>query len=1098
MKKILVLSLLTLILVVSLLAIDQFDSEKYYPNTILFCFKADRIGSNIGEIDKYYEEGIVQVGLKSFDLLAKTYQITELERLYWVKDQKWIDTNGVAPMNIFKATIKDNSQIEQAIEALSKDQNIIYAEYEGIAKFYETPNDPMHEMQWFLEKVQAYELHDFFKGDSTIVVGIVDSGTKWNHVDLRDNIWINMAEYEAGMTINWNTGIVSGGNGIDDDGNGKIDDVIGWDFFSDDNNPYQSYNGNDHGTHVAGCVGAVTNNGVGVASIPQKVKLMITKHQSNTSPSTSVSYGNNGIIYCADSGAHIINCSWGGPGGGSTSNSVVNYALSKGALVLAAAGNDNYDHAQYPSYPCDATNAVSVGSTNSSDNKSDFSDYGVAIDVMSPGSGIMSTIYNNNQDTYASFSGTSMATPVAAGIAAMIKSTHPDYSPLQIKERLLATADPIDDMFTPAYEGKLGSGRVNAFRAILSDAIPNLSLYSMQITEVEGDGDTVPNPGETVEVKISLENEDSWLDATNIYAVVRCELNEVTLIDSVLTFTDIYNGFVGHSTNKFKFSTPEGINIYEIPFTLHITADSNPEAGINYIKNMPFIVELSLIQNGWPKHVGASSTSSPLIVDLKQNGQRVLVFGDTSGKVHALQADGTELPGFPVEVAANSNVMNGVAIANLSGDSKLEIVAATLNSTVKIIDHNGQILASTTLDGNIRNCPMIADVTGDDQLEIIIGTQTKKLFVLDGTTLEPKSGYPKVYEAPIIANMAAEDINNDGKKEIIFATNQQLHVINGTSGEELSGWPVALSSPSLHGPTVSNFDNDPNTKEIIIAGTAASNCPVTIYSHQGTVLASILSPSAVKSEIVAFQLNQDAPYEILYLDYAGRVYVRSSNLESIAPFPLQLDASVESSPAVYSLTSANSNNIIFGDNEGWLHALDLNGNEVPGFPLRAGFSIKTAPTIGYFDGDNDVDIMFHNESDVVFVDYKYQGFGGQWINFRGSSNRTASTYDQSSVDSDDELIVPLVNNLEQNYPNPFNPNTSISFSIKNNTPVALNIYNAKGQKVKSLVNETMNAGHHSVHWNGKDNNNKSVASGVYFYKLETKDYTSTRKMMLIK
>jgi len=620
----------------------------------------------------------------------------------------------------------------------------------------------------------------------------------------------------------------------------------------------------------------------------------------------------------------------------------------------------------------------------------------------------------------------------------------------------------------------------------------------MQISEVEGDGDTVPNPGETIEVKISLENEDSWLDATNIYAVVRSNLNEVTLIDSVLYFSDIINGFVGHSTNKFKFSTPEGSNIYEIPFTLHITADSTPGAGIDYVKNMPFTVELSLMQNGWPKQLGTSSTSSPLLVDLKQNGEKVLVFGDASGKVHALKSNGAELTGFPVEIAPNSNILNGVAIANLSGDAKLEIVAAAQNGTVKIIDHNGQVLASATLQGNIRNCPVIADVSGDNQLEIIIGTQLKNLYVLDGITLEPKTGFPLTYEAPIIANMAAEDMNNDGKKEIIFASNQKLHVINGTNGEELAGWPVDLPNPSLHGPTVSNFDNDPNTKEIVIAGTASTNCPLTIYNQDGSVLASILSPSAIKSEIVPFQMTADAPYEILYLDYAGRVFVRNSSLQTINPFPVQVDPAVESSPIVYSLTAANSNNIIFGDNDGWIHAIDLEGNDIAGFPIRAGFNIKTAPTIGYFDGDNDVDLMFHNESEVVFIDYKYPGFGGQWINFRGSSNRTASTFDNSSVDADEQIIVPLVNNLDQNYPNPFNPNTSISFSIKNNTPVKLTVYNAKGQRVKTLVNDTMNAGQHSVNWNGKDSNNKSVASGVYFYKIETNDFNSTRKMMLIK
>ncbi|HOD53432.1 MAG TPA: S8 family serine peptidase, partial [Candidatus Cloacimonadota bacterium] len=892
-------------------------------------------------------------------------------------------------------------------------------------------------------------------------------------------------------------GTVSGGNGVDDDGNGKVDDVIGWDFFSNDNNPYQAYNGNDHGSHVAGCVGAVTHNGVGVASVPQRVKLMITKHQSNTTPSTSVSYGNNGIYYCADSGAHIINCSWGGPGGSSTSNTTVNYAYNQGSLVLAAAGNDDADHATSPSYPSDATNAISVAASNSSDEKASFSDYGTAIDLTSPGDGILSTIYNNGANTYASFSGTSMATPVAAGIAAMVKATHPDYSVQQIRQRLLATADEIPQMYGTIYEGKLGSGRVNAFKAILSDIIPNLSLYGMNIVETQGDGDTVPNPGEVISASISLENTDSWLDATNINAVVRTQLNGVTIIDSVLSFSDIFNGFNGTSTNMFKFSTPADFNVYEIPFVLHITADSAPGSNVVYAKDINFTVSLSLIQSGWPINVGASSSSSPLLVDLKQDGQKVLVFGDTSGKVHALKADGTELSGFPVTVSENSNIMNGLAIANLIGDSKPEIVAAAMSSTVKIIDHNGQVQATANLEGNIRNCPVIADVTGDSQPEILIGTQSKKLYVLNGTDLSINSGFPLTLEAAIIANLAAEDMNNDNKKELIVPTNQKLHVINGTTGEELTGWPVALSSPSLHGPTVANFDNDENTNEIVIAGSSATNCPITIYSKDGVVMSNILNPAAVKSEVTAFKMDSDNRYEIAYTDYSGSLYVRDASLSPVENFPVQVTPSVECSPVVYSLVENGQDNILFGDNDGYLHAFNMQGNEIAGFPVKCGQSLKVSPAIGNFDTDNDVDIMLPNQNEIVFVDYKSQGFDGKWASFRGNSNRSASVFD-SSVAGEDVIVTPAFNALEQNYPNPFNPTTSIAFSLKQNSPVKLTVYNIKGQVVKSLINEKMNAGSHSITWNGKDNQNKSVSSGIYFYKLESHDFTSTRKMMLIK
>lgn len=1096
MKKAISISLMIFILAISLFAVEKYDSNKFIPNSIVVCFKKEAINNTRGEINLKFENGIVQTGLRSFDLLAKTYDFTNVERLYWVKNQDWVDTNGAAPMNIFKVSIKDNNNIEKALTALEKDGNLVFAEYDAIMKEAYVPNDPQTELQWHIEKVQAYQLWDFFRGDTTIVVGIVDSGTKWNHEDLRDNIWINQAEL-PGTTINWASGTVSGGNGVDDDGNGKVDDVIGWDFFSNDNNPYQSYNGNDHGTHVAGCVGAVLDNNVGVSSAAGHVKLMISKHQSNTQASTSVSYGNNGIYYCADTGAHIINCSWGGPGGASQANTTINYATNQGSLVLAAAGNDNVDHASTPSYPSDATNAISVAASDQSDQKSDFSDFGTAIDLISPGSSIRSTIYNaSGQNTYANFDGTSMATPVAAGIAAMVKATHPSATVAQVRAQLLGTADTIEQMYGTIYENKLGSGRVNAFKAILSDIIPNLTIFGKTIEEVEGDGDNNPNPGEVIRFNMTLENEFGWIDATNINAVLRCNINGVTLIDSTLNFASITSGFQGTSTNFAKFSTPSSFNTYEIPFTLHLTANSTAESGVNYVKDIIFTVSLSLMQAGWPYNVGSNSNSSPLLIDLKMNNEKVLVFGDLTGNVHALKSDKTEVAGFPVNVG--NSIMNGIAAANLTGDNKYEIVAASGNSIVKIISHDGQVLATQTLDGAIKNCPVIADVTGDDAFEIIIGTQSKKVFVMNSADLSIVSGYPVELEANIIANMATGKITGGAKDDIVVTTTQKLHVLSGSNGSDVTGWPVTVISPSSIGPSIGNFDSNANTLEIIIAGSAAANCPITIYSANGTILSTVNNPSSVKSEIAVYEANNNnGANEIAYTDYSGKFNLRTADLSPLTGFPVQISGAVECSPIVTDLNNDGLWDFIFGDNNGYLHAINSTGAENAAFPVYCGSAIKSSPTIGYYDNDEDADILCNNSNSVVFIDYKSASGLNSWVHFR-ANNRRSANFLESAVSNDE--IVPATSEtaLFDNYPNPFNPNTTISFNLKQASNVKLSIYNVKGQLVNTLVNDNMTSGKHAVSWNGKNTNNKSVTSGVYFYKLETNSYSSAKKMMLIK
>ena len=199
--------------------------------------------------------------------------------------------------------------------------------------------------------------------------------------DLRNNIWINPAE-APGMSINWDAGTISGGDNLDaGEGGGKRDDLIGWDFYDNDNNPIQTFAGNNHGTHVAGCAGAVGDNEIGVVGTCPIVSIISCKGAPSNSPSTGIAYGYDQIKYAAEIRADIINASWGGPGAGAYPNSIVNYATALGSLVVTAAGNDNKEHdSSYQDYPADCVQALCVASTGQGDVKSNFSDYGAPID----------------------------------------------------------------------------------------------------------------------------------------------------------------------------------------------------------------------------------------------------------------------------------------------------------------------------------------------------------------------------------------------------------------------------------------------------------------------------------------------------------------------------------------------------------------------------------------------------------------------------------------------------------------------------------------------------------------------------------------------
>ncbi|HRB38999.1 MAG TPA: S8 family serine peptidase, partial [Bacteroidia bacterium] len=345
---------------------------------------------------------------------------------------------------IYVAQINPSASIEKAINAMLATGVLIYAEPSYIYKTNFTPNDGQIGSQWFLTKIQAFSAWDTQQGDTSVVIGIVDSGTDWDHPDLQNNIKYNYADPI---------------NGVDDDNDGYIDNYRGWDMSMNDNNPMVDMS--DHGSHVSGCAAATTNNGTGVASPGFNCKFLPVKCANATSV-TTIDRGYEGIVYAADHGCQIINCSWGGSAGGSVGQDAITYAtVNKGALVVCSAGNTYTDIAQYPA----AYNyAFSVAATNSSDEKSSFSTYNYSVDISAPGSNIFSTLYNNS---YASLDGTSMSAPITSGCAAIVKSQFPTYNNMQVAEQLRMTADNIYGVSgNSGFVDKLGTGRVNLYNAV--------------------------------------------------------------------------------------------------------------------------------------------------------------------------------------------------------------------------------------------------------------------------------------------------------------------------------------------------------------------------------------------------------------------------------------------------------------------------------------------------------------------------------------------------------------------------------------------------------------------------------------------------------
>lgn len=359
-----------------------------------------------------------------------------------------------------------------------------YPEIELVEKYPERntcaiPNDTLYFEQFYMDILRVPEAWDSLTLKRQILVGVVDTGVDYDHPDLAENIWINPGE----------DGIDEQGsdkrtNGIDDDGNGFVDDWRGWDFLSSsdstgyDNDPIP---GHSHGTHVSGTIAAVINNITGIAGISDSIKILPIKIGEDNPFATSLRNSYEGLLYAAKMGADIINCSWGGTSSSITEQEVINLATELGSCVIAAAGNNNSEIAFYPaSYQ----NVLSVAASGAEDRRAYFSNYFGTVDVIAPGIDIISTIAGGG---YAKWRGTSMATPIVAGIAAMVKMKYSDYSPIQIQEHIKATTDNIDTL-NPDFIGKIGKGRVNALKAVTETNPKNILLKKAIIEDNNGDG----------------------------------------------------------------------------------------------------------------------------------------------------------------------------------------------------------------------------------------------------------------------------------------------------------------------------------------------------------------------------------------------------------------------------------------------------------------------------------------------------------------------------------------------------------------------------------------------------------------------------------
>lgn len=602
-----------------------------------------------------------------------------------------------------------------------------------------------------------------------------------------------------------------------------------------------------------------------------------------------------------------------------------------------------------------------------------------------------------------------------------------------------------------------------------------------------GDGDGIPNPGEEIEIFVEIENMEGWADATDVTATIEFEDPTIELITGSVNYGIIINGTTSTS-NPFLVQVPQNCNYDSYFYTLTISAPVSGEA--IFQKSFELSFDVSLFQQNWPWNTNNSVLSNPIIADFDQNGSKNVLIVDADANVSLLNANANVISGYPW--TNEENIWKSTALANINESESEELVIASRTGRIFAYDNSGLEVFSTQTNADQLLTPMIADIDGDGQMDIVSFGLDKNLNVVDasGAFL---ANFP--VELPMLSffDMAAADLDVNGTTEILIGTLAgNLHAI-GSDGEDISGFPVVLPAQTYSAPIVLD-----NLK--IVIGT--SDYKLHIIDANGDILLQKVIPGRVAVSPIAADFDNDDELEIAFATLEGHLYIIEQDGSELTGWPVNLGHSVSNPPITADIDNDGDIELMCFTSINDLYVFNPDGTEVEFAPVPVGLVGNTPASIEDIDLDGDYDIISGISTGAFVIDVKLpKGLKTPWKTYRGNYRRTGFYGDNELFTQAEEVIPPIgTSRLNQNYPNPFNPVTTISFALADAAKVDLEVFNIKGQKVRTLLaSENFEKGVMQVEWNGKDSKGKSVSSGVYFYKLRVNDKNiDTKKCLLLK
>lgn len=1018
------------------------DTNSAYESGVIFIKLKEDVGNTIRTRQRAGRSATDAISMtRSLDGLNRQFGVTQVSPVVPIsaesRTKRSANISRINHIYVIRLTGDENN----AVDAFNKDPNIDYAERAPIFKLATLPatqrlsfaslalssntNDPFYNptQLWGLHNVGAEQAWQKSTGEG-VVVAVLDTGVDITHPDLADNIWTNPGEIAD--------------NGIDDDGNGQIDDVHGWDFMFGaanpngvgDNNPDDT---NGHGTHVAGTIAAVGNNGIGVIGLAPDAKIMPVRVFGGINDgdnATTVEGFTRGITYAIDNGADVINNSWGGTNYSQAFKDLFDAAEDNNIIVVSAAGN-NGDGRCKLYYPAAYNSSMSIGAVDENDDHSLYSNYNVTIDVAAPGGygsrrlwtpekDILSVASStssfnpnaphgpqfftgDNGEQYVTLAGTSMAAPHVSAVAALVRQQHPTWTAREVMHAIRQSSD---DTGTIGFDHKYGYGRINAANAVNIQTAPPTASIENLFTE----GFILPPPEQTA-VNAHFDR-DCRPQAGNV------EVHGST--------SHSYSIAIAHEDNPSDFET-----IFESP---------TPTDGILYVWDTTTVVDgwhtilLTTTDNSGNKsedrtqvNINRIGISTDHENDFGFTGDVVRVYS----RIPEKYAD-TLLSFYKIEIAEGlspadadftlidegsvfgfiTSSIDASVTSELSGYATIRMTAqyGSVTAIREIdfffkdeLDQDGfsKHLTSDALPGNMirGKSPQVADLDGDGSNEIIIGETVLEAdaheTLLGEQVFHVRAGWPEESGGGQ-SNPAIIDTDGDGQLEVISSMTACLVYTSECAGLRNYGAPIVRAYNPDHSVDWEYVVQNPETLWFLNQGNISS-ISVGDVDGDGELEAVFTYVPAGNPVTYVIVLSAETGEEELRKKISEGFVTDFVNYAGVALADLDRDGDEE---------------IIFGTsivsepNRGVVFALNGDGSDVDGmWPVyRIQDLAMTVPSVGDVGNDGDYEILAGNvlhHSDGDAVD------NGFWIlqSLPQSAIFTASSTLAELSDGDDELEI---------------------------------------------------------------------------------------------